>query len=242
MAASANTAIRTIRSPSGACEVVYLRQDRSGRRPTTEPQTVLIPGKGVAVAADGSVYVTGETEVAGPSNNLLLRKYGPNGALLWSKTYAGVANCEDGGYGVAVAADGSVYVTGLTYAAGQSYNLLLRKYSPAGALLWMKTFNGVANGEDGGNAVAVAADGSVYVTGWTDVAGQSFNLLLRKYSPNGALLWMKTYNGAANGLDSGYAVVVAADGNVYVSGRTEVAGQSSSLLLRKYSPAGALLG
>ena len=59
----------------------------------------------------------------------------------------------------------------------------------------MKTYNGVANGCDHGNGVAVAADGSVYVTGKTDVAGQAGNLLLRKYAPNGALHWMKTYNG-----------------------------------------------
>ena len=45
----------------------------------------------------------------------------------------------------------------------------------------MKTYNGVANSTDAGLGVAVAADGSVYVTGMTEVTGQYGNLLLRKY-------------------------------------------------------------
>ena len=80
----------------------------------------------IPLSADGSVYVTGQTAVAGQSGNLLLRKYAPNGALVWMKTYKGVANSWDLGYGVAVAADGSVYVTGMTEVAGQDGNLLLR--------------------------------------------------------------------------------------------------------------------
>ena len=67
----------------------------------------------------------------------------------------------------------------------------------------MKTFNGVPNGWDSGFGVAVAADGSVYVTGGTDVAGQYTDLLLRKYSPAGVLVWMKTYNGVWSGYDPG---------------------------------------
>ena len=71
-------------------------------------------------------------------------------------------------------------------------NLLLRKYAANGALLWMKTYNGVRKRLGSkGRGVAVAADGGVYVTGLTEVAGESWNLLLRKYAPNGALLWKK---------------------------------------------------
>ena len=68
--------------------------------------------------------------------------------------------------------------------------------------------------------MAVAADGSVYVTGATEVT------LIHTTSCSGilsgALLWMRTYNGASNYSDYGHGVAVAADGSVYVNGMTEV--------------------
>ena len=69
----------------------------------------------------------------------------------------------------------------------------------------MRTYNGAASRYEYGYGLAAAADGSVYVTGRTDVAGQGNNLLLQKYSPTGALLWTRTYNGAANGSEQGGA-------------------------------------
>ena len=192
-------------------------------------------GSGVAAAADGSVYVTGRTEVnVSQDSNLLLQKYSPTGALLWTRTYNGAANGSDRGSGVAVAADGSVYVTGWTEVARYEYDLLLRKYSPTGALLWMRTYNGAADST--GRGVAVAADGSIYVTG----ESQGIYLMLQKYSPAGTLLWMTAYSGRDHG-DLGFGVAVAADGSVYVTGRTMVPNEYENLLLQKYSPTGALL-
>ena len=86
---------------------------------------------------------------------------------------------------MAVAADGSVYVSGTTFVIPPLVwpfrDLLLQKYSPAGALLWTKTYNGAGNHSDEGEGVAVSADGGVYVIGTTQVPKQSNNLLLLKY-------------------------------------------------------------
>ena len=93
-----------------------------------------------------------------------------------------------------------------------------------------------ANGSDSGLEVAAAADGSVYVTGFTSVEGQFSNLLLKKYTATGALRWTQTYNGAANSSDVGVSVAAAADGSVYVTGCTYVEGQGNNLLLRSTLP------
>jgi glucose/arabinose dehydrogenase len=110
----------------------------------------------------------------------------------------------------------------------------LLKYSARGVRQWVKTYNGAANGNDFGFGVAAGPDGSVYVTGDTDVDGQNSNLLLLKYSARGVRQWVKTYNGAANGYDFGYGVAAGPDGSVYVTGDTYVVGQSYNLLLLKY--------
>jgi hypothetical protein len=49
------------------------------------------------------------------------------------------------------------------------------------SLRWTRTYNGARDDYDRGSGVAVAADGSIYVTGSTQVTGQMYNLLLQKY-------------------------------------------------------------
>src|SRR6185295_17367163 len=72
---------------------------------------------GVAVAADGSVYVTGTTLSFGQGGrDAFLLKYAPDGSLVWQRTYGTAPDAsfvaDEFGTGVAVAADGSVYITG----------------------------------------------------------------------------------------------------------------------------------
>lgn len=191
-------------------------------------------GLGVAVGSDGGVYVTGYTEAAGFNADLLVQKYSAAGVLLWTRTYDGPAKWQDAGLGVACGHDGSAYVTGGAWVEGQGFNLLLRKYTPTGAVAWTRMFNGRASGYDSGSGVAVGGDGSVYVAGVTSVDGQGNDLLVRKYSSAGAPLWQATYNGVANGADEGFGVAAGPDGGVYVTGATSVAGQGADLLLQKY--------
>src|SRR5262245_51294445 len=73
----------------------------------------------VAAAPDGGTYLTGFTESFNPTNsdNVFLAKFAADGSLSWQRTWVGP---EPSGSGldqandIAVAPDGSVYVTGLT--------------------------------------------------------------------------------------------------------------------------------
>ena len=122
-------------------------------------------GYSVAVAPDGSVYVCGETESADAGNhNLLLAKFSSSGTVQWQRTLGG--SDYDSGQSVAVAQDGSIYVSGYTKSAGVGRaDLLLAKFSSSGTVQWQKTLGG--SDEDHGFSVAVAPDGSVYVSGDT---------------------------------------------------------------------------
>jgi len=120
---------------------------------------------GVAVDASG-VYVTGNVEGAYPGHthyglqDVLVRKYGHNGAHHWTRQF-GTYSWE---HGSAVAVnDSGVYVTGAVNGAlpGQTHrgggDIFVRKYSPAGKALWTRQFG--TGFSDEGRGVAVDASG-----------------------------------------------------------------------------------
>ncbi len=130
------------------------------------------PDSAVAVAVDANdnVVVTGNSVInqGGHGNDYLTVKYSSAGLPLWTNRYNGTGNGEDWPSSVAVDGSGNVYVTGQSAGAGSGYDYLTIAYSGAGTPLWTNRFNGPANGDDapaGRRGLAVAADGSICVTG-----------------------------------------------------------------------------
>jgi len=208
-------------------------------------------GYGIAVTEDGSCYLTGQTEssdfptqlafnstISG-SRDAFVTKLSGSGSLLWS-TFFGGSNWEIG-YDISVAGDGSCYVTGFTessdFPTRNAYNstyggngdVFLAKFSSIGQLLWSSYLGG--NESDEGKSIAVASDGSCYVTGETRSSdfptqnafdstpdGGYRDAFVSKFSTNGSLLW-STYLGG-NVTDSGFSIAVSDDGSCYVAGFT----------------------
>ncbi|HEY5998118.1 MAG TPA: SBBP repeat-containing protein [bacterium] len=198
--------------------------------------------RGLAVDRWGNVYVAGQTWDAEHRQFLLLRKYSSAGTLLWSRTYRGASDAQ--GWDVAVAPDGTgVYVTGIAYAGfARGDDIILRKYSAQGAPLWTTFYNGTGSGYDEGHGVAVAPDGSVYVTGSTEVPGPAARLVLLKYAPSGVRQWVTLYGGPRSDFFlGGMGVAAGRDGSVYVTGDTYSATRQTDLLFQKYSKGGKLL-
>jgi uncharacterized delta-60 repeat protein len=191
----------------------------------------------VAVAADGSVYVTGSTRSFGTGDDdAFLLKYGPDGSLLWQRTYGTAPDAQnsgqESGIGVAVPPDRSGVLVLGNYRDG---NIFLAKFSPAGVLLWDLTWGG---GQEGAGAIAVAPNGNIYVTGITFGfgAGQGDAFLL-SLSSTGALNWQRTWGGEF--FDSAHDVAVASDGSIYISGDTIFSANSAFLV--KFDAAGSVL-
>jgi hypothetical protein len=117
----------------------------------------------VAVAADGSVYVAGATvgtfpgQTSAGSVDAFVRKYDAAGAEVWTRQFGTTSG--DQARGVAVAADGSVSVAGVS-----GNDTFVRKYDAAGAGVWTRQFDLASSVQAWGVA---AAGGSVYVAGDT---------------------------------------------------------------------------
>jgi len=148
-------------------------------------------------------------------------------AMSWN-TFLGGAGAENG-YGIAVDANGNVYVAGFSettwgspmrpYTA--SIDAFAAKFSSDGALTW-NTFLGGA-GVDYGQAIAVDASGNVYVAGRSDATWGSpvrphtalFDAFAAKLTADGALVWNTFLGGTGN--DNDVAIGVDASGNVYLA-------------------------
>jgi PQQ-like domain len=101
--------------------------------------------------------------------------------------------------------------------------------SPHGTQLWLKRYNGPANGPDHAESVVVSPRGDrVFVTGQSS-AGEDpdgtpkYDYLTVAYNAvTGAGLWLKRYNGPANGTDSAESVAISPAGDrVFVTGRSD---------------------
>lgn len=101
--------------------------------------------------------------------------------------------------------------------------------------------------------MATDAQGNVYVTGTDeyDNSGQNMNVFLRKYTASGELIWeRKTSNLYCCNYSYSRAIVVDAQGDVYIAGNFQSRIQFDAILLEssysdiflaKYTSAGALL-
>jgi hypothetical protein len=173
----------------------------------------------------------------------------PDGSSLIYSTYLGGTD-KDVGSAIAVDLEGNAYVTGLTYStnfpvqnalqdslAGLE-DVFVAKLAPGGTnLVYSTYFGGVASDE--GEGIAVDANGSAYVAGYTDSsdfpvtpnAAQTnlnisgifngyFDAFVTRFAPDGQSLVYSTYLGGSLH-DYGYRIAVDQFDNAYVTGATE---------------------
>ena len=99
---------------------------------------------------------------------------------------------------------------------------------------WVRRYD-YSSGIDIANALAVDGSGNVYVTGYVTPFGQLPDYATVKYYPNGAIAWVKTYNGTANNEDKVQAIATHNSGYVYVTGWSVNTGTSYDYVTIKYN-------
>ena len=182
----------------------------------------------VVVDRLGNVIVTGYGGTSQSDQDYTTIKYNAAGVQQWVARYNSPDNSGDFATAVAVDDSGNVFVTGWCLnllAINADYTTI--KYSPSGLLLWAKRYNGPGSGTDSARALAVDAQGNVYVTGQSTGVDSGTDYRTIKYSASGDRLWMRRYNGPGNSYDEAQALAVDAEGNVYVAGCSAGDGSSS---------------
>lgn len=198
-------------------------------------------GRAIVVDAAELVYVAGVANVLMQDNDVFVRKYAAEGSVDWTKSYAGAAMLSDVGSAAALTPSGDLIVGGATSVVDNGNDTWLRKYSPAGAVLWTRTYNGAAKLNDATNAVAVTSDGYIYAAGYEAVVGESNNFWVGKYDADGNLLWSRLANGGISKADYLHGAVAMDDGGVVVCGYETASGIPWKSFMRRYDASGLMV-
>ena len=201
-----------------------------------------------AVTADGAgnLYVAGSSRNKDQYENeytkALILKYDTAGHLKWNRTWsAGEGNWTEI-KDLAIDSAGNLYCVGRAEWIGAGGDdALILKFSPAGELLWRKTWGGTAL--DKAYAVVVDSNDNIYVAGETKSFGASvYDVFMIKFRPDGSLDWQRRWGGGDNQWDVANALAVDPDDNIYLAGATLSWGAGMwDMLVLKYKPDGSLL-
>lgn len=175
---------------------------------------------------NGNVIVgaTSDREVSASTNrDYLIIQYNSTGTQQWAQLYNGIATGDDDLNDLEIDANNNIYVTGssdLDSSASDNLDYVTIKYNNSGAKQWSVNYNGTANATDVANAIAVDANGNVFVTGQSDEGSLSIkdnNAVTVMYSSSGSELTHASYNGSTNSTDAGSDILLN-NGSIYVTG------------------------
>jgi hypothetical protein len=183
-----------------------------------------------AIDPEGNLLVAG-SESNGISGGIdaFLQKYDSDGNVLWSRWIGTVNN--DSANAIGTDAEGNVFVAGTVRGAlsGQTHlgseDAFLRKYDPAGAVVWTREFGTTV--PDYIHSLSVDESGDVVVSGQTEgtlpsqTSAGSYDAFVRKYAANGDELW--THQLGTSAWDYCLAVTTDATGRVYVAASVDAA-------------------
>src|SRR5581483_9635489 len=198
-------------------------------------------GNALGVSADGSrLYAAGwDTTTSTGMDYFTLAFDAASGETLWGRPYNGPVSAADVAVALVVSPDGSkVSVTGESDGGSAGTDYATVTYDASGSLLWAKRYDGLASLDDRADAIAAAPDGSkVFVTGSANQGSSGADYTTVAYdASSGAKLWVKRYDGPANGADQAVALGVGPDGSsLFVTGSSDGGPTSADYVTVAYS-------
>lgn len=196
----------------------------------------------ICLDAAGNVYVTGTS--FGPTANdhdIATVKYNNAGVQQWVRRYNGPGSVYDAGNDIVVNAAGEVFVTGYArdLVGTTNYSYITIKMNAAGVQQWASIYDGPGNDYDVANALTITPAGNIAVTGRslgnTSTAEDMATIL---YDPNGAVIWVRRYDGGVVNYDEGVSIVADSSNRIFVNGYSYKSSSNNDYLTIKYEANG----
>lgn len=210
--------------------------DEDGNDIISDPDVLSTTAAGSAVDSQGNVYVVGSTagDVGGQVNaasaqDVFLTKYDASGNVLFSRLLGASDTAE--AFDIIVDANDNVIIAGQvneeldTSDVFTGFDSFVTKFDSKGEELW--TYQQDTTATDQANALAIDANGDVFVTGQisgrlnatTTDGGGSDTFIIKLDGTDGSLSAAAQIGGAGN--EYGEAITIANDGNILVASRED---------------------
>jgi len=136
----------------------------------------------------------------------------------WVARYHGPDTNWDQAEKIARDSFGHIYVVGYDQ-TNQSADDVIVKYDMTGHQVWAVPYDG--GGYDIPINLALDSLGNIYVVGESQAGASGlFSVITFKYSPDGVLLWQRSFDTGSSGIDLTLSIAIDALGDVYTSGQT----------------------
>jgi len=154
----------------------------------------------------------------------------------WAHTYGFAA--QDFFSDLAPAPQGGLYTGGITYQAGGTSDAILARLAADGSPVWVKSWD--AGSADSFCSLAADPAGALLVAGSTfALPGNSSDILIQKYNPDGSLAWSKLWGSST--FDTALAIDLY-NSDVLLSGtRANPGGDRDIIILRLSGLDGSLV-
>ncbi|MFN0199888.1 MAG: T9SS type A sorting domain-containing protein [Bacteroidia bacterium] len=194
----------------------------------------------ITTDGSGNIYVAATIDNDTLGDDIVAFKFDTNGNPLWATFHAPTMNQNDDAVAIALDASGNIFIAGTSDGnvspTADNLDFVTIKYSNAGAELWNKRMNGLANADDEATKLTLDAAGNVITVGLSD-NGNDDDYVSIKYDTNGTLLWKRVIDNGDN--DRPTDVKTDANNNVYVTGRSTFSDYDYYTI--KYNSAGVVV-
>lgn len=194
----------------------------------------------------GKAWIAGHTEDNLARRDAYLVQYDAQGNAVSSSVWNGFGDNSDNVRETVVDNTSNIYLCGYAVGKDTDRDMFVCKLTSGGDTLWTRRLSGTLFGSDEeANAIALDNSNNVIVSGYTKNSGTGSDITLIKYSTTGTLLWTTQFNGTANESDRSYDLATDAQGNIYITGKTDI--NSSPIIINdeiftaKYNSNGNLL-
>lgn len=185
--------------------------------------------KAISMVADASgIYITGVSDANANDTldnaDIVTMKFSSSGALLWIQRYDDALGWRDEPVKMIMGMNNRVYVVGRNSNIHDDDIVLLSYDRTTGnpvagfPAIWNSNFQD----DDRPTDIIEDANGTIFISGYSQSSSFVEDYTLLKYSNAGVLDWAASYDGIASQEDRANALALDASGNVIVAGQTDV--------------------
>ncbi|MFH1074539.1 MAG: SBBP repeat-containing protein [Candidatus Firestonebacteria bacterium] len=195
-------------------------------------------GKGIKTDSEGNVIVAGYETVKGPKKNIWIKKWGASGNVKWMKSIGVEYKADSMANGVSVDVSGNVYAAGFMSNKNNKPEGWLKKFDKDGKDIWQNIITGGPEDKSEVKAVAVDAEGKIFICGYSSVKGKSAEAFVQKLGSDGKEIWKTAVLAAPKKGIAFNAIALDAKGNIYTAGFQDSPGNGKDALIKKFDKEG----